>query len=388
MKHQADVVIIGGGIIGTACAYYLCQTKLAVHLVERRFPASGTSRACDGLILLWDKMPGAELSLGQASSALWAELAQTLALDFEYERRGTIMLAESAEGLAQSQAKAETLRATGVRAETLDRSALQSLEPSLAPDIAGGVFFPDDAQVDARHATLAMLSAAQAQGLTLHTHAEVLDIQRTSHGDRPVYKVITRDGEITTERLVCATGVWSNAIAQMVNVQLPLRPRKGHILVTTRVPGMIHHPLLEGGYVSTVQSASEDLQVALVAEPTASGTLLLGSSRQSVGYDRSVSLKVVQAIASRALRFLPDLASVQVIRSYAGLRPWSPDHLPLIGPWASVPGFYVAAGHEGAGIGLAPITGQLIADWITGAERPSFAEQVRPDRFEEQTRAE
>jgi len=354
-----------------------------VHLVERRFPASGTSRACDGLILLWDKMPGAELSLGQASSALWAALAETLALDFEYARKGTIMLAESAEGLAQCQAKAETLRVTGIRAETLDGSALQSLEPSLAPDIAGGVFFPDDAQVDARRATLAMLSAAQKQGLTLHSNAEVLAIHRAPNGDRPISKVVTRSSEIAAERVVCAAGVWSNAVAQMVGIQLPLRPRKGHILVTSRVPGMIHHPLLEGGYVSTVQSASEDLQVALVAEPTASGTLLLGSSRQSVGYDRSVSLRVVQAIAARALRFLPGLAQVQVIRSYAGLRPWSPDHLPLLGPWASVPGFYVAAGHEGAGIGLAPITGQLIADWITDAERPSFAEQVRPGRFEE-----
>jgi D-hydroxyproline dehydrogenase subunit beta len=382
MKHKADVVIIGGGIIGAACAYYLCQAGLEVHLVERRFPASGTSRACDGLVLLWDKMPGAELDLGQASSALWAELSQALTLDFEYERQGTVMLAESAEGLAQCRAKAQSLRAVGVRSETLDGPALRSLEPNLAPDVAGGIFFPDDAQVDARRATLAMLSAAQAQGLMLHTHAEVLAIHRAPNGDGRVNKVVTRSGEIATERVVCAAGVWSNAVAQMVGIELPLRPRKGHILVTTKVPGMIQHPLLEGGYVSTVQSASEDLQVALVAEPTASGTLLLGSSRQSVGYDRGVSLRVVQAIADRALRFLPALAQVQVIRSYAGLRPWSPDHLPLIGPWTPVPGFYVAAGHEGAGIGLAPITGRLIADWITDAERPPFAEQVRPDRLE------
>jgi len=169
-------------------------------------------------------------------------------------------------------------------------------------------------------------------------------------------------------------------VAQLVGGELPLRPRKGHILVTAKVPGMVHHPLLEGGYVSTVQSATEDLQVALVAEPTASGTLLLGSSRQSVGFDRSVSMTVVGAIAARAVRFLPALAQVPVIRSYAGLRPWSPDHLPLIGPWAQVPGFYVAAGHEGAGIGLAPVTGRLITDWITGAKLPPFAAVVRPDR--------
>jgi len=380
MNTQADVVVIGGGIVGAACAYHLCEAGLEVHLVERRFPASGTSRACDGLILLWDKMPGAELALGQASSALWAELAGVLELDFEYARQGTVFLAEGEAGMDAGRAKAEALSAAGVRAQMLDGPGLRSLEPNLAPDIAGGVFFPDDAQVDARRATLAMLSAAQRRGLTLHTNAEAVAIQRATGGAGRIEKVITRDGEIRAETVVCAAGVWSNAVAQLVGVELPLRPRKGHILVTAKVPGLVHHPLLEGGYVSTVQSATEDLQVALVAEPTACGTLLLGSSRQSVGFDRSVSMTVVGAIAARAVRFLPALAQVPVIRSYAGLRPWSPDHLPLIGPWAQVPGFYVAAGHEGAGIGLAPVTGRLITDWITGAELPPFAAAVRPDR--------
>jgi glycine/D-amino acid oxidase-like deaminating enzyme len=130
-----------------------------------------------------------------------------------------------------------------------------------------------------------------------------------------------------------------------------------------------------------VQSAAEDLQVALVAEPTASGTLLVGSSRQFVGFDRRVSWPVMRAVAARAIRFLPALAGVGVIRSYAGLRPWSPDHLPLVGPVARVPGFYLAAGHEGAGIGLAPITGRLIADWILGTELPPVAAELRPERF-------
>jgi glycine/D-amino acid oxidase-like deaminating enzyme len=381
MNTRADVVVIGGGIVGAACAYYLCEAGLKVHLVEQRFPASGTSRACDGLILLWDKMPGAELALGQASSALWAELAGALEFDCEYARQGTIFLAEGEGSMDAGRAKAEALSAVGVRAQVLDGPGLRSLEPNLAPDVAGGVFFPDDAQVDARRATLAMLSAAQRRGLTLHTHAQVVAIQRAAGGAGRIEKVITRDGEIGTETVVCAAGVWSNAVAQLVGVELPLRPRKGHILVTAKVPGLVHHPLLEGGYVSTVQSATEDLQVALVAEPTASGTLLLGSSRQSVGFDRSVSMAVVGAIAARAVRFLPALAQVPVIRSYAGLRPWSPDHLPLIGPWAQVPGFYVVAGHEGAGIGLAPVTGRLITDWITGAELPPFAAAVRPDRF-------
>jgi glycine/D-amino acid oxidase-like deaminating enzyme len=400
MTISADVVVIGGGIVGAACAYYLCASGLEVHLVERRFPASGTSRACDGLILLWDKTPGAELALGQASAALWTELTEALDADFEYARNGTILLAEGDESMAAGQASAEAMQAAGVRAEVLHRSELRSLEPNLAPNLAGGVFFPDEAQVDARRATLALLSAAQQEGLTLHANTEVIAIRRMTRGNRRASGIVTGTGEIATSTIVCAAGVWSNDVARLAGIELPIRPRKGHILVTARVPGLIRHPLLEVGYASTVKSDAEDgpgchadrctvpargrqdRQVALVAEMTASGTLLLGSSRQFAGFDRSVSLAVLQAIATRAVRFLPSLAKVGVIRSYAGLRPWSPDHLPLIGPLAAIPGFYLATGHEGAGIGLAPITGRLIADWIVGADLPPVAAQVCPDRFD------
>jgi glycine/D-amino acid oxidase-like deaminating enzyme len=382
MTLKADVVVIGGGIVGASCAYYLCAAGLEVHLVEQHFPASGTSRACDGLVLLWDKR-GAELELGRASAALWAELAEELDLDFEYARTGTVLLAEDEAGVTAARQRAVAMENAGIRAQVLDGRGLKALEPNLAPDLAGGAFFPDDAQVDPRRATLALLSAAQEQGLTLHIHAQVVAIRRAGNGGQ-VSKVVTRTGEIATETVVCAAGAWSNEVTRLVGIQAPIRPRKGHILVTAKVPGLIQHPLLEGGYAATVQSASEDLEVAFVAEMTASGTLLLGSSRQFVGFGRAVSLPVIQAIATRAVRFLPALAHnrVQVIRSYSGLRPWSPDHLPLIGPLEAVPGFYMAAGHEGAGIGLAPITGRLIANWISGAELPRFATEARPDRFE------
>lgn len=381
MSQRADVVIIGGGIVGAACAYYLTAAGLAVHLLERCFPASGTSRACDSLILLWDKSPGPELALGQASAALWAELAETLVDDFEYARQGTLMLAENEAALAAGRAKAAAMSAAGIRAEVVDEVGLPALEPNLAPDLAGGVFFPDDAQVDARRATLALLAASRRQGLTLQDQAEVTAILRTPAGQ--VSGVVTRTGEIATERVVCAAGVWSNQVAGLVGLELPVRPRQGHVLVTAKTPGLIRHPLLEGGYVSTVQSAEEGLQAALVAELTASDTLLLGSSRQFAGFDRTVSLAIVQAIARRAVRFLPALAQVGLIRSYAGLRPWSPDHLPLIGPVAAVPGFYLATGHEGAGICLAPITGQLIAGLLTDQDEPAaFTGAVKSNRFE------
>ena len=383
VQPRADVVVIGGGIIGAACSYYLGAAGLKVCLVERHFPASGTSRAGEGLVLLWDKLPGAELSLGLASAALWPDLAGELDFDIGYARRGTLLVSESETDQAAGIAKAQALWEAGVRAEILRRGELLELEPSLAPDLAGGVLFPDDAHLDARRATLALIRAAQQRyHLALHTSAESTEICVQTNGGRRVRGVKAGGQEILTHQVVCAAGVWSNEVARSAGLALPIRPRKGQILVTSRLSGAIHHPVLEGGYTTTVQSGDEDLQVALVAELTEHGTLLLGSSRQFAGFDCTVSLKVMRAIAARAVRFLPTLAQAPVIRSYAGLRPWSPDHLPLIGPVESLPGFFLATGHEGAGIGLAPATGRLIADWISGAERPPYAGALKPDRFE------
>jgi len=379
--NAADVVIIGGGIIGASCAYFLSETGLDVHLLERHFPASGTSRACDGLVLLWDKTPGAELTLAKQSLSLWNQLDEQLDAEFGFEHAGTILLAEEDAHLQAGLEKAELIRQNGHRAEVLDSRALLGLEPELAPDLAGGVLFPDDLQVDPRRATLALLAAAQENGLKLHTGTEVLEIKRIQSGDRPVFTVVTQSGKISTPNIICAAGVWSKGVARMVDLDLPVKPRKGHILVTARRPGFIRHPLLAGAYVTTVQSAADDLQVALVAEMTGAGTMLLGSSRQFAVDDRSVSIDVIQAIARRARRFLPGLANTQVIRSYAGLRPWSPDHLPLIGPVQSLPGFHLATGHEGAGIGLAPVTGKLISDWVVGATQSELADAFLPDRL-------
>ncbi len=383
-----DVVVVGGGIIGAACAYYLSGAGASVRVLERRWVANGTSRACDGLILVSDKPSPAESILAQTSAHLWAELADTLDQDFEYVRSGAIVLAETAEELAEAGRKAARLQQSGIRAEVLHAAGLHALEPNLAPDLAGGIYYPDEAQVDARLATVALLQAARRQGAVLQEGVEVTGLRQAADGR--VVAVTTQAGDVAGDVIVLAAGVWSEQIAATIGLALPVRPRKGHILVTGRVPGLIRHPLLEGSYSASVHTAAEETQVALVAEMTAGGTLLLGSSREFAGFDRSVSEAIIRAIAARAVRFLPALARTSVIRSYAGLRPWTPDHLPLIGPAGLGPaggpadlptGLFLATGHEGAGIGLAPVTGQIVADWIMSGQMPALAESVRPGRF-------
>ncbi|MGD2057368.1 MAG: FAD-dependent oxidoreductase [Anaerolineales bacterium] len=377
---QSDVIIIGGGIIGACCADALTQRGLTATLLERRFAASGSSRACDGLILLWDKNPGPEMTLGKRSVSLWEKLAPQLDPGVEFRKSGTILINETPAGLDDSARMVADVSKEGVTAEPLDAPGLNDLEPGLASDLAGGFYFPDDYQIDPRRATLAILHKAVVQGLDLRTGEEVQSLRRAAPAEAG-WEVVTQNSTYAADCVVCAAGVWSNSLLQKIGIEVPVRPRKGHILVVQSGLNALRHPVLEGGYEATVHAGGDGLQIALVAEVTAAGTMLIGSSRQFAGFDTSVSWEVLRGLARHATRFIPRLAQAPLIRSYAGLRPWSPDHLPLIGPVDGWEGLYLATGHEGAGICLAPATGELIAKWIAERQAPEIGGVVSPARF-------
>ncbi len=168
--------------------------------------------------------------------------------------------------------------------------------------------------------------------------------------------------------MVVAAGVWTKQLLESCGLHVPVTPRKGQIVVLERSPVVFRRKLSEAGYVAAVEAGDDAaLQIAMVVESTRSGTALLGSSRQHVGFDREVDISVAGAIAAPRRPLLPDPHDARALRVYAGLRPLTPDHIPIIGPFAEAPNLCVATGHEGAGIGLAPATGELVADWYTGA---------------------
>jgi glycine/D-amino acid oxidase-like deaminating enzyme len=181
--------------------------------------------------------------------------------------------------------------------------------------------------------------------------------------------------------VVVAAGVWTPALLATAGLTVPVTPRKGQVVVLERSPVVFRRKLSEAGYVAAVEADHAALQIAMVVESTPSGTALLGSSRQHVGFDRDVEMSVAGAIARRAARFFPVLRDARALRVYAGLRPLTPDHVPIIGPFAEAPNLCVATGHEGAGIGLAPATGELVAAWYTGTPSPVPIGWFSPDRF-------
>src|SRR5689334_15342249 len=379
MSPGSDVVVVGGGVVGAACAYALAGAGARVRLCERSYVASGSSGACEGNVLAWDKELERELPLALRSADLWEKHAAELPDDFEYDRKGSVVVAETEAEMVASTERARVLAGLGVVGEVLDADALRREEPHAAHDLPGGVLYPGDAQLEPRLATAALVRAAVRAGAELTLDTEITRIVREPSGR--AIGVETATGLITAGAVVVAAGVWTPELLATCGLSVPVTPRKGQIVVLERSPVVFRRKLSEAGYVAAVEADDAALQIAMVVESTPSGTALLGSSRQHVGFDRTVELGVAGAIARRAARFFPILNDARALRVYAGLRPLTPDHVPIIGPFAEAPNVCVATGHEGAGIGLAPATGELVAAWHTGAPSPLPLHWFSPDRF-------
>ncbi|MFF7066929.1 NAD(P)/FAD-dependent oxidoreductase [Streptomyces pseudovenezuelae] len=375
-RLTCDVVVVGAGMVGAACALYAARAGLDVIVVDRGPMAGGTTGAGEGNLLVSDKEPGPELELALLSGRLWADLAEEVGDAIEYERKGGLVVAAGPDGLEALEKFATGQRAAGVEAVRVDADRLRELEPRLAPGLAGGVLYPQDAQV---MPTLAAARLVRASGARLVTGAAVTGVLRGGGG--AVRGVRTGLGEIHAPYVVNAAGTWGGELAALAGVHLPVLPRRGFVLVTEPLPRLVRHKVYAADYVADVASDSAALQTSPVVEGTAAGPVLIGATRERVGFDRSLSLPALRALAAGATRLFPFLERVRAMRTYLGFRPYLPDHLPAIGPDPRVPGLFHACGHEGAGIGLSTGTGQLIAQMLAGEAPALEPAPFRPDRF-------
>jgi glycine/D-amino acid oxidase-like deaminating enzyme len=373
-----DVVVIGAGAVGAACAYYLAEAGLSVTVLDRGSVASGTTGAGEGNILVSDKQPGAELELALLSGRLWRELPLEVTGPAELELKGGLVVAPHPEAFDGLRALAEGQAAAGVRTEAVAGERLHELEPQIADGLPGAILYPQDMQVQPMLAAAHLLAAARARGAQLRLGEAVTGVRRA--GER-VTGVITAAGEISAGAVVNATGAWASETASLAGVHVPILPRRGFILVTEPLGGVIRHKVYDAAYVADVASSAEGLETSAVIEGTKSGTVLIGASRERVGFDREISTPVLARLARQATRLFPMLERVRALRAYRGFRPYCPDHLPVIGPDPRAPGLMHACGHEGAGIGLAPATGWLIARCATGQAPDLSLAPFAPERF-------
>jgi glycine/D-amino acid oxidase-like deaminating enzyme len=364
-----DIVIVGAGIVGAACAAECARAGLKVTVVDRGPVGGGTTGAGMGHIVVLDDSE-AQFALSSYSRRLWRELAPELPPEAEFDSCGTMWIAADEEEMAGARLKADAFRNAGLRAELLDAPALAEAEPHLRTGLSGGLCIVDDAVLYPPAAARFLLDRAKTQNVDVRIGVDV----RTLSADGGV---LLADGtRISAGLAVNAAGCWSPALTP----GLPVRKRKGHLVVTDRYPGFVRHQLVELGYLKSAHAVSAD-SVAFNIQPRKTGQMLIGSSRQFDADETDIQPDILRRMLGRAMDYLPGLNRLLALRVWTGFRPATPDKLPLIGPSPASDKIWLATGHEGLGITTALATGRLLADLVLGRTTEIPAAPYAPDRF-------
>lgn len=368
-KQTFDVVIVGGGIVGSACALAAAREGMRVALVEREILGGGATAAGMGHIVVMDDSEP-QFKLTRRSQQLWQALSAELPSSAEYRTTGTLWVAADEEEMEEAARKSAYLQERSVASRLLDGHELATLEPNLRTGLAGAMLVPEDAVVYPPAVALHLARQAQALGARLQ-----MGLAITSMAEGVV--TLADGSTLCAPRLVNATGADAPSFTAGVNV----RKRKGHLAITDRYPGFVRHQLVELGYLKSAHSVTTD-SVAFNVQPRSTGQLLIGSSRQFGDEDSTVDQAMMTAMLNRAIGYLPGIARLSILRVWTGFRAATPDKLPLIGPVLSDPTLWLATGHEGLGITTALATAELLISAFTGRESAIPADVYLPARFE------
>ena len=362
-RGSYDAVVVGGGIVGLCCAWRAAQRGARVAVVDRDRPPAGATRVAAGMLA-----PIGELAFGEpellrmtlAAAELYpgfvAELESASEMSSGYARRGALHIALDRDEAAELRRVHDLQRSLGLGAEWLPPRRCRELEPGLTPSFNGGVHAPDEAVIDPRQMTAALLAVLSAEGVEVHGGTEV--VEPLLAVDR-IEGVRTDSGEeLRAQSVVLASGAWSGTAAAWLPepARPPVRPVKGQILELRALDGK---PPCERIIASE--------RVYLVPRPD--GRLIVGATTEERGFDTAVTAGGVHELLREAYRLLPDVAEMELVESMAGLRPGTPDNLPLIGP-GELEGLVLACGHYRNGILLAPLTGDAVAELLAGGELP------------------
>jgi glycine/D-amino acid oxidase-like deaminating enzyme len=362
-----DIVILGAGIVGAACADEFARRGIRVAVVDRDIVGGGATAAGMGHIVVMDDSE-AQFALTRYSQQLWQALRTELPDDVEYEPFGTIWVAADEEEMAEVRRKHAFYTNRGVPTEILDAQRLRHSEPNLRDALAGGLLVPEDAVLYPPCAARFLMQRAQQHGAKLFLGSRV-----SAFGEGHVR---LSDGvELTGQRIVNAAGACSAELTPGIDV----KKRKGHLVITDRYPAFLRHQLVELGYLKSAHSVASD-SVAFNVQPRRTGQILIGSSRQFGAEHKEVDQQMIVRMLQRAQEYMPSLGQLSAIRIWTGFRAATPDKLPLIGPWPTDPSVFLATGHEGLGITTSLATARILVDQITGAKPEIPIEPYLPSR--------
>ncbi|MCD6599242.1 MAG: FAD-binding oxidoreductase [Dehalococcoidia bacterium] len=404
MKRCADVVIIGGGIIGCTAAYFLSKYTRDVVLLERKGIASEASGANYGMIWEQTRQPGYDLTMARRSLELYPTLInEVFDTDIEYEKKGgmTVFFTELERTAAEIVTRSK--QSQGIPLQLLGAPEVRELEPALSEEIMGAVYCHEDAQLNPMLTTIAFARAARKGGVAIYTDTEVLSIR--TH-NQSVQSVITNRGEIKTSIVLNAAGSWASQIGDMVGLKIPVYPHKLQSFVTEQIPHVLNR-VIQGTQIHRDSSLEEAVQgfsytrnvsaerprigqqpfhqgaladnTMLYIKPTVSDNIVCGTTFEFVGHDKNTSYESLTLIAANAKKTLPQLKDVHIIRSWANFDPWTVDGIPIVGE-TEIGGFIIAAGH-GTAMSHGPATAEALAELIVHGKPIPFGEQASITRF-------
>ena len=359
----ADTIIIGGGIIGCACAYYLAARGIRPIILERRGIATEASGANAGMIGASSGIPGRTLLHTKKSRDLLVRDAEELGRSVELVREGRVVLASNEAEWGAVQEFVTTRQQEGVETVLLSSDELRRLEPGLGDGFVGAAFVPGDGHVNPFLLTHAYAVAARRLGAEIRVGVEAIRVEVS--GER-VIGVATQAGPIGASRVVVAAGAWSAALLAPLGTAIPVRPGRGQMLVTEALP-----PLTPRVLRTEEIGIRQDIH----------GHVLIGSTVEDVGYSREVTLPVLSQFCRLAIALMPVLKDARIIRTWAGLRPMTPDSVAIIDTVPGVEGLFLAAGHSRTGVTYAPVTGWLLAQLVTEGRTDLPLDPFRLGRF-------
>lgn len=359
-KTSADVVVIGGGVRGMSVAYSLTKAGVDVIVLEKRAMAAGASGLNMGYVNVSGKEPDYYTELSKLSADMYPAFNEELDDDIEYERNGSVRVAETEEEWEQLSQVVEARKGIeGLKVSMLGIDEMREMEPALSPRLLGGYWCPLDGGANALKLTRALAKGAVRMGACIWTGSEVHDIKVSK---QRIDEVITSRGRIASHVVVNTAGIHVPGIAKMVGLEIPVFPERGQLTITEALSKFINRTI--GSY-----------------KQFDNGQVLLGVTNEKVGENTGVTTEMISSRVRKAIRILPALKKARAIRCAAALRPMTPDRLPIYQKMDGIRDFYVAVGHSG--ITLAPITGKIFSDLITLGHSDINLDPYRVERFNE-----
>ncbi len=364
MSSITDVVIVGGGVIGCSIAYHLRKAGVAVTVIDQGEIGAEASSAAAGLLAPLGSLagPGPFADLLLASFALFPTLVPELegasGVRMEYEQTGALRVVRSAKNVPNLRKRMKAWQPLGLHMRWLAGEEARQLEPTLAPDVCAALYAPEESQIKAPHVVKAFAQAAANLGATLLSHTRIEGI-RQQH-DRLTALVTSQGDTIPCHQLVIASGAWSAQWSALLHIELAVIPQRGQILALRQPAPPLRHIIFgEAAYLA----------------PKQDGTVVVGATREEVGFDKHLTAGGVAWLLSTANRLIPSLEHSAIERMWAGLRPKTPDNLPILGPAPGWENVTLATGHGSVGIMLSAITGQTLAELLVAGVAP---ELIRP----------